>query len=244
MASEFSRAALLLGPSAMERLARARVLVFGIGGVGAYVVEALARTGVGSLILVDHDTVSPTNLNRQLIATHDTIGRLKAELMKERVLSINPAAEIDARAAFLTAETIGNFPLRDCDYVVDAIDTISSKLILAQKAEEYGVPLISCMGAGNKLDPSKFRFADIYETSVCPLARVMRKELKSRGVKALKVLYSTEPPRKPELTPELLAENPEKRQIPGSVAYVPSVAGLMIGGEVIKDLIGGCGMRP
>lgn len=237
MTEEFSRTELLLGPEAMARLHRAKVLVFGIGGVGAFVVEALARSGVGRLILVDHDTVSLSNLNRQIIATHETVGRRKVDVMKERILSINPAAEVEARVEFLTEETLDNFPLTTCDYIVDAIDTVSSKLALAQKAETLGVPLISCMGAGNKLDPSLFRFADIYETSVCPLARVMRRELKARGVKKLRVLYSVEPPMKPTIPEMILRENPGKRQVPGSVAFVPSVAGLMIGGEVVKALI-------
>lgn len=237
MTEEFSRTELLLGPEAMARLHRAKVLVFGIGGVGAFVVEALARSGVGHLTLVDHDTVSLSNLNRQLIATHETVGRRKVDVMKERILSINPAAEVEARAEFLTEETLDNFPLTTYDYIVDAIDTVSSKLALAQKAEMLGVPLISCMGAGNKLDPSQFRFADIYETSVCPLARVMRRELKARGVKKLRVLYSVEPPMKPTVPETMLRENPGKRQLPGSVAFVPSVAGLMIGGEVVKALI-------
>lgn len=239
MMEEFSRTELLLGPEAMERLRRAQVLVFGIGGVGAYVAEALARSGVGRLILVDHDTVSLSNLNRQLIATHETVGRRKVDVMKERILSINPSAEVEARAEFLTEETLAAFPLATCDYIVDAIDTVSSKLALAQRAEALGVPLISCMGAGNKLDPSQFRFADVYETSVCPLARVMRRELKARGVKKLRVLYSTEPPLKPAVPEAMLRENPGKRQLPGSVAFVPSVAGLMIGGEVVRNLISG-----
>ena len=237
MMEEFSRTELLLGLEAMERLRRAQVLVFGIGGVGAYAAEALARSGVGRLILVDHDTVSLSNLNRQLIATHETVGRRKVDVMKERILSINPSAEVEARAEFLTEETLAAFPLAACDYIVDAIDTVSSKLALAQRAEALGVPLISCMGAGNKLDPSQFRFADVYETSVCPLARVMRRELKARGVKKLRVLYSTEPPLKPVVPEVLLRENPGKRQLPGSVAFVPSVAGLMIGGEVVRTLI-------
>jgi len=235
---EFSRTELLLGTAAMKRLEEAKVIVFGIGGVGSFVAEALARSGVGHLILVDNDRVSLTNINRQLIATHDTVGRLKVEVMAERIRSINPRAVTEPRAEFLLPETVGDFPLSECDYIVDAIDTVSSKLILAEKAEEYGVPVISCMGAGNKLDPTRFEIADIYETSVCPLARVMRRELKARGVKKLKVLYSKEPPLKPRTS----EEESGKRQTPGSVAFVPSVAGLIVAGEVLRDLTGGFGM--
>lgn len=235
MLNEFSRTELLFGSAAMERLKNASVIIFGIGGVGSFTAEALARSGIGKLILVDHDRVSLTNLNRQLIATHDTIGRLKVEVMKERILSINPAAQVDARAEFLLPEMVDQFPLKECDYIVDAIDTVAAKLILAQKAEEYGVPSISCMGAGNKLDPFRFEVADIYQTSVCPLARVMRRELKARGVRHLKVLYSKEPPLKPFVSAD---EETSKRQTPGSVSFVPSAAGLMAAGEVIRDLIG------
>ena len=235
---EFSRTELLFGKEAMKRLEEAKVIVFGIGGVGSFVAEALARSGVGHLVLVDNDTVSLTNLNRQLIATHDTVGRLKVEVMAERIRSINPRAVTESRAEFLLPETVDDFPLSECDYIVDAIDTVSSKLILAEKAEEYGVPIISCMGAGNKFDPTRFEIADIYETSVCPLARVMRRELKARGVKKLKVLYSKEPPLKPLAS----AEESGKRQTPGSVAFVPSVAGLIVAGEVLRDLTNGFGM--
>ncbi len=234
MQNEFSRTEILLGRDAMERLKHSTVLLFGVGGVGSYAAEALARGGVGRLILVDHDTVSLTNLNRQLIATHETIGRRKVEVMKERILSINPAARVEARVEFLLPENIDSFPLRECDYIVDAVDTVAAKIVLAEKAEEYGTPIISSMGTGNKLDPSRFEIADIYETSVCPLARVLRRELKARGVRGLKVLYSRERPLKPLPAEEDDASG--KRQVPGSVSFVPSVAGLMIAGEVLRGL--------
>ena len=236
MLNEFSRTELLLGTAAVEKLKQASVIVFGIGGVGSFAAEALARSGIGRLILVDHDVVSLTNLNRQLIATHETIGRRKVDVMKERILSINPSARVDVFAEFLLPENIDDFPLRECDYIVDAVDTVAAKLALAQKAEKYGVPSISCMGTGNKLDPSRLEITDIYKTSVCPLSRVMRRELKARGVRKLKVLYSKEPP----LTPfPLGTEEPVgKRQTPGSVSFVPPVAGLMAAGEAVLDLIG------
>ncbi len=235
MLNEFSRTELLLGSTAVEQLKRSAVMIFGIGGVGSFAAEALARSGIGRLILVDHDSVSLTNLNRQLIATHETIGRRKVDVMKERILSINPSALVETFAEFLLPENVEQFPLAECDYIVDAIDTVSAKLILAQKAEELRIPIISCMGAGNKLDPSQFEITDIYKTSVCPLARVMRRELKARGVKHLKVLYSKEPARKPiDLNVE---ESTRKRQTPGSVSFVPSVAGLMAAGEVIRNLV-------
>ena len=235
MLNEFSRTELLLGSTAVEQLKRSAVMVFGIGGVGSFAAEALARSGIGRLILVDHDSVSLTNLNRQLIATHETIGRRKVDVMKERILSINPSALVETFAEFLLPENVEQFPLAECDYIVDASDTVSAKLFLAQKAEELRIPIISCMGAGNKLDPSQFEITDIYKTSVCPLARVMRRELKARGVKHLKVLYSKEPTRKPiDLNVE---ENTGKRQTPGSVSFVPSVAGLMAAGEVIRNLV-------
>jgi len=235
MQNEFSRTELLLGRNVMERLKHASVLLFGIGGGGSYAAEALARGGVGRLILVDHDTVSLTNLNRQLIATHETIGRRKVDVMKERILSINPAAQVEARAEFLLPENIDSFPLQACDYIIDAVDTVAAKIALAEKAEECGTPIISSMGTGNKLDPSRFEIADIYGTSVCPLARVLRRELKARGVRGLKVLYSKEPPLKP--LPAEEDGSPGKRQTPGSVSFVPSVAGLMIAGEVLRSFI-------
>ena len=240
MLDQFSRTELLLGREGMERLARARVAVFGLGGVGGYAVEALVRSGVGALALVDSDQVSLTNLNRQILATHRTLGQYKADAARARALEINPGAEVDARRVFYGPGTAGEFDFTQYDYVVDAIDTVTGKLALIQQALEAGTPVISCMGAGNKLDPTAFRVADIYETSVCPLARVMRKELKRRGVRRLKVVYSQEPPRGPEgaLYQESLAGE-ARRQVPGSAAFVPAVAGLILAGEVIKDLSGG-----
>lgn len=233
----FSRTRLLFGEEAMERLARARVAVFGIGGVGGYVVEVLARSGVGALDLVDSDTVSPSNLNRQIIATHDTLGRRKVDAAKERVLSINPQAQVRTYPIFYLPETAGQFDFTQYTYVVDAIDTVTGKLQLVEAAEAAGVPIISAMGAGNKLDPTAFRVADIYETSVCPLARILRRELKKRGIQKLKVVYSQEPPITPLGTPEdALPQG--RRQIPGSNAFVPAAAGLVLASEVVKDLAG------
>ena len=226
MENQFARTELLLGKDNMEKLAAARVCIFGIGGVGGYVAEALARSGVGHLELVDNDTVCLSNLNRQIIATHRTLGQYKADVMKERILSINPAAEVTVHKCFYLPETRAQFDFANYDYVVDAIDTVTGKISLVLQAEESGTPIISSMGAGNKLDPAAFHVADIYETSVCPLAKVMRKELKKRGVKKLKVVYSKELP----VT--------VKRSIPGSVAFVPSVVGLIIAGEVVKDILG------
>ncbi|MBR2182820.1 MAG: tRNA threonylcarbamoyladenosine dehydratase [Acidaminococcaceae bacterium] len=226
MENQFARTELLLGKDNMEKLAAARVCIFGIGGVGGYVAEALARSGVGHLELVDNDTVCLSNLNRQIIATHRTLGQYKADVMKERILSINPAAEVTVHKCFYLPETRAQFDFANYDYVVDAIDTVTGKISLVLQAEESGTPIISSMGAGNKLDPAAFQVADIYETSVCPLAKVMRKELKKRGVKKLKVVYSKELP----VT--------VKRSIPGSVAFVPSVVGLIIAGEVVKDILG------
>lgn len=237
MLDQFSRTELLLGREGMERLARAHVAVFGLGGVGGYTAEALVRSGVGTLDLVDSDRVSLTNLNRQILATHRTLGQYKADAARERALEINPDAVINARRVFYGPDTAGEFDFSQYDYVVDAIDTVTGKLALIQQALEAGTPVISCMGAGNKLDPAAFRVADIYETSVCPLARVMRKELKRRGVKRLKVVYSQEPPRGPEgaLYQESLAGE-VRRQVPGSAAFVPAAAGLILAGEVVRDL--------
>lgn len=237
MLDQFSRTELLLGREGMERLARAHVAVFGLGGVGGYTAEALVRSGVGTLDLVDSDRVSLTNLNRQILATHRTLGQYKADAARERALEINPDAVINARKVFYGPDTAGEFDFSQYDYVVDAIDTVTGKLALIQQALEAGTPVISCMGAGNKLDPAAFRVADIYETSVCPLARVMRKELKRRGVKRLKVVYSQEPPRGPEgaLYQESLAGE-VRRQVPGSAAFVPAAAGLILAGEVVRDL--------
>jgi tRNA A37 threonylcarbamoyladenosine dehydratase len=250
MLNEFSRTQLLLGKDAMARLESAAVAVFGIGGVGTYAVEALARSGVGRLVLVDDDKVCLTNINRQLIATHRTVGRQKVDVMKERILDINPRCRVDAVECFYSAETAGEFDFPALDYIVDAIDTVSSKLVLIEEAFKAGVPVISCMGAGNKLDPTRLEVADIYETSVCPLARVMRRELRARGVKALKVVYSREEAMTPVETEELgckagcvcppgtTRKCTDRRQLPGSVSFVPSVAGLIMAAEVVKDLTG------
>nr|WP_325211728.1 tRNA threonylcarbamoyladenosine dehydratase [uncultured Oscillibacter sp.] len=239
MLDQFSRTELLLGREAMERLARARVAVFGLGGVGGYAAEALARSGVGALDFIDSDRLSLTNLNRQILATHGTLGQYKAEAARDRALSINPEVRARAWNLFYGPDTAGEFDFSQFDYVVDAIDTVTGKLALIQAAQAAGTRVISCMGAGNKLDPAAFRVADIYETSVCPLARVMRKELKRRGVKRLKVVYSQEPPREPEgaLYQESLAGE-VRRQVPGSVAFVPATAGLILAGEVVRDLAG------
>ena len=234
----FARTALLLGSEAMEKLKHAHVAVFGLGGVGGYVVEALARSGVGSLTLVDHDTISRTNLNRQLLATRQTVGQQKALAAAERVHSIHPEMKVDARCCFYGPDTAAEFDFSQYDYVVDAIDTVTGKLALVTAAQAAGTPILSCMGTGNKLDPTRFQIADITKTSVCPLARIMRKECAKRGIKHLKVLFSTEDPIPSDpsvLNDEELPEG--RRALPGSVAFVPSVAGLIIAGEVIKDLI-------
>ena len=234
----YSRTALLLGNTAMERLKQARVAVFGLGGVGGYVVEALARSGIGALELIDHDTISITNINRQILATHDTIGCGKADAAKARVLSINPNIQATARATFYGPDTADQFDFSQYDYIVDAIDTVTGKLALVKAAQDANVPIISCMGTGNKLDPTKFQIADISKTSVCPLARIMRKECAKRGIKHLKVLFSTEEPIPSSPDAVNSEELPEgRRALPGSVAFVPSVAGLIIAGEVIRDLI-------
>ena len=235
----FSRTRLLLGSDGMEKLKSARVAVFGLGGVGGYVVEALARSGIGALELIDHDTISITNLNRQLIATRSTVGQSKAAVAKARVLDINPDIQVTARQTFFGPDTAGDFDFTQYNYVVDAIDTVTGKLALVTAAQAAGVPIISSMGTGNKLDPTKFQIADITKTSVCPLARIMRKECAKRGIKHLKVLFSTESPIAPAPDVATAEELPEgRRALPGSVAFVPSVAGLIIAGEVIKDLAG------
>lgn len=236
MLDEFSRTEVLLGTEAMERLAHARVAVFGVGGVGGYVCEALVRSGVGSFDLVDSDKVSTTNINRQIIATHSTVGRYKVDVMKERMLDINPAVQVNTHRCFFLPENAALFPFEEYDYVVDAVDTVTAKLALVVKAKECGVPIISSMGAGNKLDAAAFCVTDIYKTKVCPLAKVMRRELKKRGVDRLKVVYSQEQPLVPEQRQEL-QEECTKRSVPGSVAFVPSVAGMILAGEVVKDLI-------
>ena len=235
---QYSRTALLLGPEAMEKLKNARVAVFGLGGVGGDVAEALARCGLGALELVDHDTVSLTNINRQILATHETIGMEKAEAARQRVLSIDPAIDARAVCKFYGPDTAEEFDFSSYDYVVDAIDTVTGKLALIAAAKAAGKPILCCMGTGNKLDPTRFQIADISKTSVCPLARIMRKECAKRGIKKLKVLFSTEDPIPSDPAAISLEELPEgRRALPGSVAFVPSVAGLMIAGEVIKDLI-------
>ena len=238
MNPQFARTALLLGEEGVERLAKARVAVFGIGGVGGYVVEALARSGVGTLDLIDDDTVNITNLNRQIIATHETIGRHKVDAAKDRILSINPEAVVHTHKTFFLPDTADRFDFSQYDYVVDAIDTVTGKLMLVEAAKAAGTPIISCMGAGNKLDAAAFEVADISKTSICPLARIMRKELGRRGIKHLKVVYSKELAMTP-LEAEEEADNAHpKRQTPGSNAFVPAVAGLILAGEVIKDLSG------
>lgn len=234
MENQFARTQLLLGEAGMARLQKARVAVFGIGGVGGHVVEALARSGVGSLDLIDRDEVSLTNLNRQIIATHATLGRLKVDAARDRVLDINPDCVVRTYPLFYTPETAGQFDFTQYDYVVDAIDTVTGKLALVMQAREAGTPIISSMGAGNKLNPTAFRVADITKTSVCPLARVMRRELKKRGVAHLKVVFSTEEAMTPENDPT--CNDPGRRSTPGSTAFVPAVAGLILAGEVIRDL--------
>ncbi len=248
MLNQFSRTQLLLGKDNMDRLSVAKVAIFGIGGVGGYVAEALARSGVGSFVLVDDDKVCLTNLNRQIIATRKTVGKYKAEVMRDRILEINPDAKVEVRKCFYLPENADEFDFNEYSYVVDAVDTVTAKLEIIMRAKECGVPVISSMGAGNKLDPTKFQVADIYKTSMCPLAKVMRRELKKRGVKKLKVVYSTEKPTRPLddmsvscrtnciCPPGAAHKCTERRDIPGSVAFVPSVAGLIIAGEVVKDL--------
>ena len=241
MLDQFSRTELLLGKTAMKRLAKCRVAVFGIGGVGGYVCEALARSGVGALDLIDDDKVALSNLNRQIIATTKTVGEYKTDVMKERILEINPEAEVNTYKCFFLPENASDFPFDKYDYVVDAIDTVTAKIELVMQCQKAGVPIMSSMGAGNKLDPTKFRVADIYKTQMDPLAKVMRRELKKRGIKKLKVVYSEEEPViQAEDATAVQADRPgsKRRGIPGSTAYVPSVAGLIIAGEVIKDLTG------
>lgn len=232
----FARTRLLLGDAGLARLAAARVAVFGIGGVGGYAVEALVRSGVGALDLIDSDTVDATNLNRQIIATLPGVGRPKVSVAAERVASINPACTVRAHECFFLPETADRFDFSAFDYVIDAVDTVAAKIALVEAARAAGTPIVSSMGAGNKLDPTAFRVADIYETSVDPLARVMRRELRRRGIPALKVVYSTEPPREPAPDGERVKDG--SRPAPGSVAFVPSVAGLILGGEVVRDLAG------
>lgn len=250
MLNQFSRTQLLLGSEAMERLAGSRVAVFGIGGVGGYVCEALVRSGVGAFDLIDDDKVCLTNLNRQIIATRSTVGEYKVDVMEARMKDINPNVDIRTHKCFFLPENADSFPFAEYDYVVDAVDTVSAKLTLAVKAQEAGVPIISSMGAGNKLDASAFRVADIYKTSMDPLARVMRRELKKRGVRKLKVVYSQEQPIRPIedmsiscrthciCPPGAKHKCTERRDIPGSTAFVPSVVGLIIAGEIVRDISG------
>lgn len=250
MLNQFSRTQLLLGSEAMERLAGSRVAVFGIGGVGGYVCEALVRSGVGAFDLIDDDKVCLTNLNRQIIATRSTVGKYKVDVMEARMKDINPNVDIRTHKCFFLPENADSFPFAEYDYVVDAVDTVSAKLTLVVKAQEAGVPIISSMGAGNKLDASAFRVADIYKTSMDPLARVMRRELKKRGVRKLKVVYSQEQPIRPIedmsiscrthciCPPGAKHKCTERRDIPGSTAFVPSVVGLIIAGEIVRDISG------
>ena len=252
MLNQFSRTELLLGKEAMDKLQNSRVAVFGIGGVGGYVCEALVRSGIGAFDLIDDDKVCLTNLNRQIIATRKTVGQYKTEVMRDRILEINPKADVRIHQCFYLPENASDFDFSEYDYVVDAVDTVTAKLELIMRAKESGTPVISSMGAGNKLDASAFRVADIYKTKVCPLAKVMRRELKKRGVKKLKVVYSEEQPIRPVedmaiscrshciCPPGAKHKCTERRDIPGSVAFVPSVVGLIIAGEVVKDLTAEC----
>lgn len=235
MKEQFFRTEMLLGTHALERLQKARVAVFGLGGVGGYTVEALARGGIGQLDLVDNDTISVSNLNRQLLATHSTVGMRKTEAARRRVLDINPECIVRIHDVFYTPETADQFDFREYDYIVDAIDTVTGKLQLVERANQAGTPIISCMGTGNKLDGSAFQVADISKTSMCPLARVMRKELGKRGIKHLKVVYSQEEVITPKGWEDEAAQL-GKRQIPGSVSFVPGAAGLLLAGEVIQDI--------
>lgn len=249
MLTQFSRTELLFGKEAMDKLAGSKVAVFGIGGVGGYVCEALVRSGVGAFDLIDDDKVCLTNLNRQIIATRSTVGKYKTDVMRDRMLDINPNVEVEVHKCFFLPENADDFPWDSYDYVVDAVDTVTAKIALVMKCKEKNIPIISSMGAGNKLDGSQFKVADIYKTKVCPLAKVMRRELKKRGVKKLKVVYSEEIPTRPIEDMAISCRNncicppgaehkcTERRDVPGSVAFVPSVAGLIIAGEVAKDLI-------
>ena len=248
MREQFIRTEMLLGAEALERLQNARVALFGLGGVGGYTLEALTRSGVGQLDLIDNDTVSWSNLNRQILATYDTVGMRKVDAAKQRVLSINPACVVRTYAVFYTPETAGQFDFTQYDYIVDAIDTVTGKLELIEQAQRAGTPIISSMGAGNKMDASAFEVTDIYKTSVCPLARVMRRELKKRGIKKLKVVYSKEPPITPLddmsiscrtyciCPPGTARKCTQRRQVPSSNAFVPAAVGLIVAGEVVKDL--------
>lgn len=234
-----SRTEILLGTESIQKLERARVAVFGIGGVGGFAAEALARSGIGHLELIDHDTVSVSNINRQIVALHSTVGKYKVDVMKDRILDINPAINVVAHKCFYLPETAEQFDFSNYDYVVDCIDTVTGKLQLVEAAKAAGVPIICSMGAGNKLDPTAFEVADISKTSVCPLAKVMRRELKKRNIKGVKVVYSKEEP----VEAKVEVQTDVRKSIPGSCAFVPSVAGLILAGEVIKDLAQGNGER-
>ena len=250
MQNQFSRSELLIGKEGIEKLHKSRVAVFGIGGVGGYTVDALVRSGVEQIDLIDDDKVCLTNLNRQLIATRKTVGKDKVDIMRERILEINPKVTVNVYKTFFLPENADTFPFEEYDYVVDAVDTVTAKISLVMKCQETGTPIISCMGAGNKMDASAFKVADIYKTKVCPLAKVMRRELKKRGVKKLKVVYSEENPMTPIEDENDTCKNNcicppgvqrtclQRRAVPGSMAFVPAVAGLIIAGEVVKDLIG------
>lgn len=232
------RTQMLIGQEALNKLNSSRVAVFGIGGVGSFAAEGLIRSGVGSFLLVDDDVISPSNLNRQIHATTKTIGQSKVEAMKERMLSINPDAVIDTAEAFVLYDNINKLITEEIDYVVDSLDTVTAKLAIAMRAGQLHIPVTAAMGTGNKLDPTRFEVADIYDTSICPLCRVMRRELKKRGIPGLKVVYSREEPRKPAIPEDQEHSAHPKRMTPGSISFVPSVAGLIIAGEVIKDLAG------
>ncbi len=248
MLNQFSRTELLLGHEDMENLSKKRVAVFGIGGVGGYVCEALVRSGIGAFDLIDDDKVCLTNLNRQIIATRKTVGKYKTDVMMERMLDINPNVNVTVHKCFFLPENADDFPFKEYDYIVDAVDTVTAKLELIMRAQKEGIPIISAMGAGNKLDAGRLKIADIYDTKICPLARVMRRELKKRGVMKLKVVYSDEEPKRPIedmsvncrtnciCPPGAQHKCTERRDIPGSTAFVPAVAGLLIAGEIVKDL--------
>ncbi|MBO5227801.1 MAG: tRNA threonylcarbamoyladenosine dehydratase [Lachnospiraceae bacterium] len=235
MSDIFLRSEMLLGSDSMDRLKNSKVIVFGLGGVGSYTAMALARSGVGSMVLVDNDTVSSTNINRQALAFHSTVGRYKTEVMREMLLDINPELDIKVHNTFVLTDNVEELLTDDLDYIVDAIDTVTAKLKIAELADKKEIPLISCMGTGNKLHPELFKIADISETKVCPLCKVIRKEVKERGIRKLKVLYSEEKPLIPKFEPSE-EEKGERRSVPGSIAFVPPVAGLMIAGEVIREL--------
>jgi tRNA A37 threonylcarbamoyladenosine dehydratase len=249
MLHEFSRTELLIGSEGINKLKNSKVAIFGIGGVGTFTTEALARSGVGKFVLIDDDCICLTNINRQIHATHETVGKPKVEVMKERILSINPKAQVETQQKFYMPGSAEDLIKKDYDYIVDAIDTVTAKIDLVISAQALGIPIISSMGTGNKLDPTKFQIADIYSTSVCPLAKVIRKELRARGVESLKVVYSKEEPIKPIETEDSSCSEscicPKdstrscnvKHQIPGSIAFMPSVAGLIIASEVVKDLL-------